>query len=174
VRNWTFFCEGFLVSLSNLTNNIGERGEDMLDQEDFYRSFRKKMQDWLNSKDGKLHKYADYLMFGPDLFHLLCKLTLDKDVSLSDKAKLGAAIAYFISPVDFLPEIIVGPAGYVDDIAVAAYVLNGIINKTDPEIIRKHWAGDEDVLNVIKKILDVADQMVGSGLMKKITKKFGS
>lgn len=146
----------------------------MLEQEDFYRSFRKKIQDWVNSKDGKLNKYADYLMFGPDLFHLLCRLTFDENVSVSDKAKLAAAIAYFISPIDFIPEALVGPAGYVDDIAVAAYVLNGIVNNTDPEIVRKHWAGDEDVLKVIKQIIEVADKMVGSGLMKKIRGKFGS
>ncbi len=108
------------------------------------------------------------------LFHLLCKLSLDENVSGSDKAKLAGAILYFVSPVDFLPEGILGPAGYADDIAIAAYVLNSVVNHTDPEVVRKHWAGDEDVLKVIKQILDVADKMVGGGLMKKIRRKFGS
>lgn len=146
----------------------------MMEHEDFYQNFRKKMQEWVNSKDGRLNKFADILLFGPDLFHLLCKLSIDENVSASDKAKLAAAILYFVSPVDFLPEGILGPAGFADDIAIAAYVLNSVVNHTDPEVVRKHWAGDEDVLKVIKQILDVADKMVGGGLMKKIRRKFGS
>jgi len=145
----------------------------MNEQEDFYQSFRKKMQWWEKSEDGKTNKYVEILMFGPDLFHLLCKLSVDNNVTFSDKAKLGAAIAYFISPVDFVPEALMGPIGYVDDIAVAAYVLNNIINNTNPEIVRQHWAGDRDILEVIKKIIATADKMVGAGIVKKIRKKFG-
>ena len=142
------------------------------EQEDFYQGFRKKIQWWAKGESGKTNKYVEILLFGPDLFHLLCKLMVDATVSLGDKAKLGAAIAYFISPLDFLPEVILGPMGYVDDIALAAFVLNGIVNNADPEVVRKHWAGEEDVLNVIKRIIEMADQMVGSGLMKKIRGKF--
>ena len=136
--------------------------------EDYYQKLRSKIHAWVDSDENKEHRWAEYLLFAPDLFHLLCKLSVDPDVSASDKTKLVAAIAYFISPVDLIPEAIVGPAGYVDDIALAAYVLNGLINRTDPEIVRKHWAGDEDVLEVIQKIIGVADRMVGSGIWKKL------
>ena len=140
--------------------------------EDFYRKFRKNIHEWIKSDNGKVHKFADILMFGPDLFHLLCKLSIDENVPVSHKIKLGAAIAYFISPVDVIPEAIVGPIGYVDDIAVAALVLNNLINDTEPEMVRKHWAGDEDVLKVIQQILDVANNMVGAGLWKVLKGKF--
>jgi uncharacterized membrane protein YkvA (DUF1232 family) len=110
-------------------------------------------------------------MAAPDLFHLLVKLSLDKDVPAKEKAKLAAAITYFISPLDFIPELILGPIGYVDDIAIAAYVLNNLINEIDPEIIKKYWAGDTDILFLIKKILQVSDEMVGHK-WKKIIKKF--
>ena len=135
---------------------------------DFYQNLRNKMKKWLESKAGKSHKYAEYLMFAPDLFHLMCKLSFDKDVPTKEKAKLAFAIAYFVSPIDLVPEAIVGPVGYVDDIALAAYVLNSIINNTNPRIAKKHWAGDGDVLVVIKEILKVADEMVGGGLWKKL------
>ncbi len=144
----------------------------MLEKDDFYQSFRNKMHEWIKSDDGKVHKFADILMFGPDLFHLLCKLSMDENVSVGHKAKLAGAIAYFISPIDLLPEAILGPVGYADDIAIAAYVLNNIINDVDPELLRKHWAGDEDVLKVIKQIIAVADQMVGKGLWGKLKHKF--
>lgn len=139
----------------------------MSQQNDFYQNFRDSMNNWL-SKDGKKHKWADLLMIAPDLFHLLCKLSIDKDVPVKEKAKLAGAIAYFVSPLDLIPEALVGPAGYVDDIALAAFVLNGIINNTSPEVVERHWAGDGNILSVIQEILRVADEMVGSGLWKKI------
>lgn len=136
-------------------------------EEDFYQSFRKKIREWLKA-DGKSSKWAEYLIFAPDLFHVLCKLSIDNDVPVKEKAKLAAAIAYFVSPLDLVPEAIVGPIGYVDDIALAAYVLNSIINNSDPAIVRRHWAGDIDVLELIQQILHVADEMVGSGLWHKL------
>ncbi|TMV45817.1 DUF1232 domain-containing protein [Paenibacillus mesophilus] len=141
-------------------------------KEDFYQSFREKMRSWLATDEGKTNKFGEYLMFAPDLFHLLCKLSLDDEVPVKEKAKLAGAIAYFVSPIDLLPEVITGPLGYLDDIAVAAYVLNGIINNTDKALVEKHWAGDGDVLAVIQQIIKGADEMLGSGLWAKIKKKF--
>lgn len=144
----------------------------MSKNDDFYQKFRKNIHEWIKSDDGKVHKFADILMLGPDLFHLLCKLSMDENTPVSHKIKLGAAIAYFISPVDVIPEAIVGPVGYVDDIAVAAFVLNNLINDTNAELVRTYWAGDEDVLKVIQRVLDVANNMVGAGLWKALKGKF--
>ena len=143
-----------------------------MDNKDFYQKLREQFREWCTTDEGKSNKFAEYLMFAPDLFHLLCKLSADKDVPTMEKVKLAGAIAYFVSPVDLLPEIIAGPIGYVDDIALAAYVLNNLVNKTDEEIVRKHWVGDKDVLNVIQIILDVADTMVGSGMWANLKKAF--
>jgi len=139
---------------------------------DFYQELRVKIKNWARTDDGQSNQWTEYLLFAPDLFHLLCKLTLDKDIMIADKAKLAGAITYFISPIDLIPEGILGPIGYIDDIALAAYVLNSIINNSDPEVVRRHWAGENDVLDVIKQILSVADQMVGSGLWGRIKKSF--
>jgi uncharacterized membrane protein YkvA (DUF1232 family) len=100
--------------------------------------------------------------------HLLCRLTLDGQVPVSEKAKLAAAIAYFISPLDLIPEAIAGPVGYIDDVVLAAYVLNGIINKTDPSVVRGHWAGSGDILELIMQVLKITDELVGSGLWKRL------
>lgn len=139
---------------------------------DFYQDLRTRIRDWIGTDKGKTQKFADLIMTAPDLFHLLCKLSLDEKVSVAHKAKLAGAIAYFVSPVDFIPEALTGPIGYVDDIAIAALVLNSIINDTDEELIKAHWAGDGDILNVIKRILEVADHMVGNGLWKAIKGRF--
>lgn len=139
------------------------------EQSDFYIKLRKKITKFLEKNNTP---YADMLLLGPDLFHLLVKLTMDERVPSKEKAKFIGVIAYFISPIDLLPEFLLGPIGYLDDIALTAYVLNNYINATDAKIVRELWAGDQDLLSSIKNILAVADKALGSGLWKKIQKKF--
>lgn len=140
--------------------------------DDFYQSLRKRILDWANSKEGKTSQWTQYLLAVPDVFHLLVKLTLDPEVPAAAKAKLGIGLAYFISPIDLLPEALLGPLGFTDDIVVAAIILKAIINETDAELVRKHWAGEEDILKLVQHIIDVADRMVGTGLLNKIKKMF--
>ena len=134
----------------------------------YYQELRTKFKSWLQSDEGKDHKWSEYLLAAPDLFHLLCKLSIDKDVPIKEKAKLAGAIAYFVSPIDLVPEAIVGPIGYIDDICLAAYVLNQVVNNTDPEVIKRHWACEGDVLELIQRIIRKADDMIGSGLWAKL------
>ncbi len=139
------------------------------EQSDFYLKLRKKITVFLEKKNTP---YADMLLLAPDLFHLLVKLTMDERVPSKEKAKFIGVIAYFISPIDLLPEFLLGPIGYLDDIALTAYVLNNYINKTDAQIVRELWAGDQDILSSIKNVMAVADKAIGSGLWKKIRSKF--
>ncbi len=143
----------------------------MVNQElDFYQSLRAELRDRLKADNGSANLLAEYLMFAPDLLHLLCRLSLDEAVPFKEKAKLGVAIAYFVSPIDLVPGLIFGPVAAVDDIALAAYVLNSIINNSSPEIVEKHWAGEGDVLALIKGILEAANKLVGGGLLGRLLK----
>ncbi|OIO59563.1 MAG: hypothetical protein AUJ47_10540 [Candidatus Marinimicrobia bacterium CG1_02_48_14] len=135
---------------------------------DFYQKLRRRMQQWLSSPESKGNQYADYLMSAPDLFHLMVKLTLDPDVPTRLKTELGLAVAYFISPIDIMPEIIFGPIGFVDDIAVAAFVLNRVMSQVDKSIIDRHWAGDQDILVLVKMIIEKADRLLGGGAWQKV------
>ena len=142
-------------------------------RDDFYKRLRHSIVEWVKTDDGRKNKWAEVLLLAPDLFHLLCKLSFDPDLPVKEKAKLAVAIAYFVSPIDLIPEIITGPIGYVDDIALAAWVLNSIINNTNPELIRKHWAGEGDILKVVQRIIGLADRLLGSGLWKRLKGKVG-
>lgn len=134
---------------------------------DFYQDLRRRTKAWLEDQ-GKGYRFADYLLMAPDLFHLLSRLVLDKRVPVGQKARLGAAIAYFIWPVDLLPEAVMGPAGYIDDVALAAYVLNDLINSGHGDLAREHWAGEEDLLAVVQRTLETVDKAIGSGLWKRL------
>jgi hypothetical protein len=56
----------------------------------------------------------------------------------------------------------------VDDVALAAYVLYEMLENVDPAIIREHWEGDADVLDLTRQILAVADTMVGGPIWRRI------
>ncbi|HKO92707.1 MAG TPA: DUF1232 domain-containing protein [Polyangiaceae bacterium] len=140
-------------------------------REDFYQALRARISAWLNSK-GKGYKHAQILLLAPDLFHLLTRLMLDSRIPALDKAGLGAALAYFISPVDLLPEAFLGPAGYVDDVALAAYALHRLINAGHGAVARELWAGDGDLFDAIQQVLEVADQALGSGLWERLKKNW--
>ena len=135
---------------------------------DYYQKLRLKIKAWAEKEENQSYQWIKWLLMAPDLFHLLIRLTADPDVPMKEKARLVAVIAYFISPIDLLPEIILGPTGFLDDIVLSAYALNSIVNKIDVTIVQKHWAGEGDVLLVIQQILDVADRMLGSGLFKRL------
>jgi len=140
--------------------------------EDFYQALRARIASWLEGKGGDF-KHAQILLLAPDLFHLLARLMFDPRIPGLEKAKLGAALAYFVSPIDLLPEALLGPAGYVDDVALAAYALHGLINAGHGDVAKELWAGDDDLLEVIRRVLEVADEMVGSGLWERLRKFWG-
>jgi uncharacterized membrane protein YkvA (DUF1232 family) len=138
------------------------------EEHDFYRKLRRKIKEWSETQKGRSYRWTKWILLAPDLFHLLLRLMADPDVPLKEKGKLAAVVAYFISPLDFLPEIFLGPTGFLDDICLTAFALNILINNVDPSIVQKHWAGEEDVLVVIQKILNTADRMVGTGLFRRL------
>lgn len=140
---------------------------------DFYKRFRRRMQK-INAKPGTFkHRFREFLLLGPDLLHLCIHLVADKDVPTKHKAKLAAAIAYFISPIDILPEALLGPIGFIDDIAIVAYVLNSLLNDVPDEVLVRHWAGENDVFTVVRSAVMAADRLVGKGLFKKIASGMG-
>jgi uncharacterized membrane protein YkvA (DUF1232 family) len=58
----------------------------------------------------------------------------DPNTSIKVKATLAAALAYFILPTDFFPDIIVG-IGFTDDFAVLMLVLR----RLGPAITKEHY-----------------------------------
>lgn len=135
---------------------------------DFYQKLRLKIANYLQLKN---IQHADILLLAPDFFHLLVKLSMDPRVDSIKKAKLVFAITYFFSPIDLLPEIIFGPLGYLDDIALSAYVLNDFINNNESEILYEHWSGQSDILATIQNVITSANNFLGEGLWAKIKNK---
>jgi len=140
------------------------------EQLDFYQKLRTKIYNYLEKNK---FAYSDVLLLAPDFFHLLVKLSLDPRIDGTKKAKLAFAIAYFFSPIDLLPEALLGPLGYLDDIALAAYILNDYINNNQSDILYEHWAGQSDVLASIQNVLTTANRFLGEGLWRRVKRRVG-
>src|SRR5258706_16067209 len=115
----------------------------------FYDRIRGTIQRYVDGKGKVLGRTAEFLLLVPDVFILLWRLTTDRRVSGNDKILLGSAVAYFVMPFDLIPEALVGPIGYLDDLVFGVYVLNKILGNVDASILREHWSGSEDVLDTI-------------------------
>ena len=135
---------------------------------EFYRKLRKTVKIWAGGEQSRANQYLDFILAGPDLFMLLSRLSRDERVSRENRAKLAGAVAYFISPLDLIPELLLGPPGLVDDIALSALVLHDVLESTDPAIVREHWEGSTDILELIRRILAVADVMVGGPIWRQL------
>jgi uncharacterized membrane protein YkvA (DUF1232 family) len=140
----------------------------------FYDRLRRAIRNYVDKKGGVLGKTADYLLLVPDVFILLWRLATDSRVVSKDKVLLGSAIAYYIFPFDIIPEALMGPMGFLDDLVFGVYVLNKMLGTMDVAILREHWSGSEDVLATIQRVLNAADSLVGSNMVAKIKKMMGS
>ena len=135
----------------------------------FYDRVRSSINEFTEGKR-VVGKTAEFLLLVPDMFMLLWRLTTDSRVAGKDKVLLGSAVVYFILPFDLIPEAIVGPIGYLDDLVFAAYVLNKILTNTDPAILQEHWSGNGDVLQAIQRVLNAADTLVESKVTARLKK----
>ncbi|HET7436753.1 MAG TPA: DUF1232 domain-containing protein [Thermoanaerobaculia bacterium] len=136
----------------------------------FYDRVRQNIGNYLETKGGAVGKTGEFLLLVPDIFILLLRLVNDAAVTGKNKVLLGSSIAYYLFPFDLLPEGFMGPTGYLDDLVFAVYVLHKILGDTDPEVVRRHWSGSEDVLHVIQRVLDTADNLVGSEMLGRFKK----
>lgn len=143
-------------------------GKPLPSESDFYRKLRRTVKIWAGSEQSRAHRYADFILAGPDLFMLLVRLARDERVNQRNRAKLAAAAAYFVSPLDFVPELLLGPPGLVDDVALSALVLHDVLESTDPAVVREHWEGDADLLDLIRRILAAADTMLGGPTWRRL------
>jgi uncharacterized membrane protein YkvA (DUF1232 family) len=110
----------------------------------------------------------EYALFAPRLLKLIARLMRDPRVPPRQKAVLVLLFVYLASPVDLIPDFIPG-IGQLDDLVLAAFALDGILNHVPEECIHEHWDGDEDLLQVTREILNIATGMVPDWLKKRFS-----
>ena len=111
----------------------------------------------------------DLLLFLPDLVVFLLRLSRDSRVPIGAKAVALAGVGYALSPIDLLPELFFGPIGFLDDVVVVAAAVSRVINHVHPDLVKTHWPGHGDVLDVVRRVTSWCESVVG----KTVTRLLG-
>ena len=86
----------------------------------------------------------------PNLGRLLVRLVADPLLPRAAKVALAAALVYLASPIDLIPDFI-PLVGYLDDVLIAALVVDGILNWVDRGLLLKYWPGTPDSLERVAR-----------------------
>ncbi len=86
----------------------------------------------------------------PDLGRMLVRLVADPVLPRGAKLALAAAVVYLASPLDLIPDFI-PLVGYLDDVLVAALVVDGVVNWVDRGLLLRYWPGTPDSLERVAR-----------------------
>ena len=86
----------------------------------------------------------------PALAAMLARLVGDPALPRGVKIALAAAVVYLASPIDLIPDFIPF-LGYVDDLLLAAIVLDGVLNFVDRDLLLRYWPGTERSLDALSR-----------------------
>ena len=137
------------------------------------RKNKKSKTEDLNPKSEKLHlksRMKNLLMFLPNLAALCFRLLKDGRVPLPEKALFVAAIIYFISPLDFIPDVLPF-IGQVDDLYLIALTLVRLVSRTDERILREHWTGGGDIIQLVDAVIALAPRFLPKRVNRVLTAK---
>ncbi|HYR28790.1 MAG TPA: hypothetical protein VEU30_10015, partial [Thermoanaerobaculia bacterium] len=70
----------------------------------FYDKVRENIRNYLEKKGSLAGKSGEYLLLVPDMFMLLWRLINDPRVNAKNKVLLGSGLAYYLFPLDIMPE----------------------------------------------------------------------
>ena len=82
----------------------------------------------------------DLLLALPRLGRMLISLAGDRDVPTAAKVVLAAMAVYLVSPIDLIPDFIPW-LGYLDDVILAAVVVDGVLSFVDRALVLRYWPG---------------------------------
>jgi uncharacterized membrane protein YkvA (DUF1232 family) len=123
------------------------------------KSFDQLLQEDIANYEGR---HDDLIYQAPSFYRLLTRLLDDPRLPKKMRSLVLAAIAYFILPVDIIPEDLEGPYGYVDDIWLCAFVADRIRKEMgNDEILVNNWDGEGKIIPLIGEILSEWQSLIG-------------
>lgn len=100
-------------------------------------------------------RMKNLLMFLPNMVILSVRLMVDSRVPRTERALFAAAVIYAVIPFDFIPDMIPF-VGQVDDLFLIALTLLRLIDRTDGTVVREHWRGGGDVVQLAESVATIA------------------
>ena len=146
-----------------------EKDSPSRDYGGFYLRLRSRAEDWARGHLGD--GASELVLCVPDFFYLLVKLMGDAEVPGKNKAQIAAALAYFVSPLDVVPDFL-GGLGWLDDLYLALLVVNSLCSSVDAAVIERHWLGDGELILRVRSLLARLDEKLGSGAIRRVVAAF--
>jgi uncharacterized membrane protein YkvA (DUF1232 family) len=87
----------------------------------------------------------------PDVVRLVRRLAADRSLPGTVRVRVWLLLAYLLSPIDLVPDI-VPVIGYADDVVVVAWVLRSVVRWSGAEALTRHWPGEPAGLAVVARL----------------------
>ncbi len=92
----------------------------------------------------------------PDLVRMVRRLAADRTVPRGVRVRLWLLLAYLLSPVDLVPDV-VPVLGYADDVVVMALVLRSVVRVAGAPAVQRAWPGGPAGLAVVYRLAGLPD-----------------
>jgi uncharacterized membrane protein YkvA (DUF1232 family) len=115
-------------------------------------------------------RMKNLLMFLPNLVALCGRLMVDKRVPVAEKALFAGAVIYALMPFDLIPDMIPF-VGQVDDSYLISLTLLRLISKTNADVVREHWRGGGDVVELAQAIVGLAPKLMPKRIRRMLSAK---
>src|SRR5688500_19506302 len=113
-------------------------------------------------------RMKNLLLFIPNLVLLCFRLMTDSRVPGTDRALVAGAVLYAIIPLDLIPDMIPF-VGQIDDAYLIAITLLRLIDRTDPKIVREHWNGGGDIVELVEMLAMMTAKFLPARIRRALT-----
>ncbi|MEP6637013.1 MAG: DUF1232 domain-containing protein [Acidobacteriota bacterium] len=110
------------------------------------------------------------LLFIPNMILLCARLMTDPRVPKTEKVLVAGAVVYAIMPLDLIPDMIPF-VGQIDDAYLIAVTLLRLVDRTDASVVREHWNGGGDVVQLIEAMAMMTAKLLPKRIRRVLTAK---
>ena len=111
---------------------------------------------------------TNLLLVIPNLLLLSARLMVDPRVPAKERLLVAGAIVYAFMPLDFIPDMLPF-VGQVDDAYLIALSLLRLMTVTDPRVVRQHWRGGGDVVELVGATALLAGRLLPKRIRRVLT-----
>lgn len=106
----------------------------------------------------------------PNLLLLSARLMVDPRVPAKERLLVAGAIVYAFVPLDFIPDMLPF-VGQVDDLYLIGLTLLRLMSVSDPRIVREHWRGGGDVVELVGSATLIAAKFLPQKIRRVLTSR---
>ncbi|HKG79780.1 MAG TPA: DUF1232 domain-containing protein, partial [Pyrinomonadaceae bacterium] len=115
-------------------------------------------------------RMTNLLLVIPNLLLLCTRLMVDPRVPAKERLLVAGAIVYAFMPLDLIPDMLPF-VGQVDDAYLIALTLLRLMSVTEPRVVREHWRGGGDVVELIGATALIAGRLLPKKIRRVLTSR---